>query len=140
MAGTDDLLASTATLQQVTALVTLPTVPPSLGQHVLPQLSELLHPRQDPTLLVAALQASAHVAVGATPAGAQQLCAQLQALVHVRTTAACSAAECTLHSLRQQCITLAPPEVHIPAMHAYRIACLRDHCSAFQLLHIGFAG
>jgi hypothetical protein len=61
MANTDDMLACLATLQQVTELVTLHTMSSTVAEQVLPQLLQLLHPRQDAALLSAALQASARI-------------------------------------------------------------------------------
>lgn len=83
MANTDDMLACLATLQQVTELATLHTVPPAIAEQALARLQPLLHPQQDPALLIAGLQASAHMLPTVQDDTARELFRRLEGIVEV---------------------------------------------------------
>ena len=72
MTNTDDELACLATLQQVTELATLHTVPAAFAEQALARLQPLLQPQQDPALLSAVLQASAHMLPSVHDSAAQE--------------------------------------------------------------------
>ena len=89
MTNTDDLLACLATLQQVTELATLHTVPSALAEQALARLQPLLYPDQDPALLIAALQASACMLPTVQSSAAKELYKRLEGLLEVRRLLLC---------------------------------------------------